>query len=448
MNVNIDDLTAKLKISIDKSDYEEKVTEVLKDYRKKVKLDGFRPGKVPFGLISKMYRKPVMIEEVNKLVSESINSYIEEQNIRILGEPLPGEKEEQKIDWETESGFEFVFNIGMAPDFEIDLTQKIKIPKYKVSVDKKLMDQQIENIKQRYGKFESTDKADEAELFKGKLTELDESGTPVGDGIVNEESSISKSVIKDEKIKKSFDKLKKGESIDFDLKKAFPSDAELSGLLKIDKKDLPDVHPVFRFEVSEMEVFKPAELNQELFDMIFGKDEVKNMDEFNKKLTTELEHNLEHDSDYRFAIDARKVLMEKTKIDLPSDFLKRWLLYSNEGKISEEDIEKEFGKFEEDLRWQLIKNKLSKENDVKVNEDELMETARSYARMQFQQYGLSNVPDEHLDNYAMEILKREDERRRLYERKQEEKVIEVVKEKAKIDNKDISSEKFNKLFEE
>ncbi|MFW6370017.1 MAG: trigger factor, partial [Bacteroidota bacterium] len=410
--------------------------------------DGFRPGRVPFGLISKMYRKLVMEKEVNKLVSESIHSYITEQEIQILGEPIPGSKEEQKIDWETESGFEFTFDIGMVPDFELDLNTKIKIPKYKIAIDKKLLDQYTENITRRYGNFVEAEDAPKAEMFKGKLIELDEAGQPLPDGIVNEESSLSKEVIKDDEIKKSFDKLKKGERLDFDIKKAFPNDTEIAGLLNIDKKEIPEIQSNFRFEVAEMQVFKPAELNQDFYDMVFGKDEVKGEDEFKQKITAEIEHNLQHDSEYRFAIDARKVLLDKTKLNLPSEFLRRWLLHSNEGKVTEEQIEKEFDKFEEDLKWQLIKNKISKDNEIKVSEEELTETAKSYARMQFQQYGMANVPDEHLNNYAMEILKREDERRRLHERKQEEKVIGLIKEKTKIDKKEISSEKFNKLFEE
>ncbi|MCD6564723.1 MAG: trigger factor [Bacteroidales bacterium] len=443
---NIDELNAKLKITIKESDYKEKVETVLTDYRRKAKIDGFRPGKVPAGMIRKMYGTAVLVDEVNKILSESISNYIVNEKLNILGEPLPGEKE-QNIDFEKQTEFEFLFDIGLAPEFEVALTKKDKFPYYTIKVDKKLIDSYTENYTRKFGHFKSTDNVEKTEMLKGEIIQIDTNGNIKENGFSNNDATISLELLKDDSVKKKFTNKKTGESIDFDIKKAYPNNTEIAAILGTEKEKVTDIDPLVRFTIKEISKFENAEINQELFDKAFGKDKIKSEEEFYNRIKEEIQSNLKKESDYRFALDIKEKIIDKLGLSLPEKFLKRWLLRSNEGKITPDQIEKEFDKVAEDLKWQLIKDKIIKGQDLKVTEDEVLDYAKVVTLMQFQQYGMANMPDEQLEGFAKEMLKKEEDKRRMYDKLFEDKTIAYIKENVKIDEKMVSTDNFNKLFE-
>jgi len=444
---NTDDLNAVLKIRIEESDYSGRVDEVLKDYRKKVQLDGFRPGKVPAGLVRKMYHKPVMVEEINKLVSESISNYLKEEEINILGEPLPSEEQPNEIDWDAQTEFEFDFDLGLAPRLDIYLSQKDKVTMYEIQLEDKMINDTKESYARRMGQMITVEQIEGSELVKGDFMQIDKEGNPIDGGIFTEDTQISMEVVRDDKIKTSFMARQAGDTVDLDIRKAFPNDTEISSLLKIDKATVPEIVPTFRMHIKEISKFQEAEINQELWDMLYGKDEVKSEAEFEEKIREELRTALSKDSEYRFEIDAKKMMLKKMKFDLPVAFLKRWLVLVNEGKITAEQIDEDFHKFEDDLKWQLIRDQIVKDQEIKVEAEEVKSQAKEIARLQFQQYGMMNIPEENLENYAAGMLKNEDEIRKATEKILDNKVIDYLKAAVRVDNKQISVEKFNKLFE-
>lgn len=437
---NIDDLNAVLSLTLEKADYEERVDNMLHDYKKKVRLDGFRPGKVPFGLIKKMYRKPVLLEEVNKLVSESLSKYLIEEKLNILGEPLPHEGETKAIDWDNDENFEFKFDLGIAPTIEVPLSQKDKVPFYSIKIDKKLTDKYVESYTQRFGEFVSVEKAEEKDLIKADITKE-------GTEIKVEDASLSIEMAKDEDIKKQLLDAKKGDALKFDLKKAYPNDTEVSTILRIEKEQVEGLEGDFDLVIKDISHFQNAEVNQDLFDKIYGPDTVKSKDEFMAKISEEAKKSTQQDCEYRFTIDAKETLIKKVKFDLPEAFLKRWLFTANEGKFTSEQIDQDFDSFAEDLKWQLIKDQISKDNSLEVTDEDMQATARDIARMQFAQYGMANVPDEHLDSFVARMMEKPEDKNNIHTRVVENKVIEHVKATVKLDEKEISVEKFNKLFE-
>jgi len=450
MNVtreNIDKLNARIKVQVSKEDYAEKVEKVLRDYRKKASFDGFRPGKVPFGLVSKLYRKPVLVDEINKLVSDETGKYIQNEKLQVLGEPMPSDEMNKNIDWDHQEEFEFIFDVGLAPEFEVELSQKLKIPFYTINVDSEMIQKSLDDIARRNGKFVEAEVVGSEDMLKGDLKAVDSDGNSIEGGVSADDVILSIPAAKDETEKEKFIAKFTGDTIVFDLKAAFPLDTDRISLLRIDKKDAHKAEGNFSFFIKEIKRYGSAEVNQELFDKVYGPDTIKSEDEFREKISSELAKSLENESEYRFSIDAKEVLLEKVKIDLPSDFLKRWMLFANEGKITQDQIDHDFHHFEEDLRWQLIVGKIAKENNISLNEEELKSYAGELARKQFERYGMYNVPEENLNNYVTELLNKPEERRRLSERKLEEKITTFVKETVKLEDKTISSDEFNKLFE-
>jgi trigger factor len=444
---NIDALNTVLSIRLEKNDYETKVNEVLADYKKKARIDGFRPGKVPIGLIHKMYRKPVLAEELNKMVSESLSKYLFDEKLHILGEPLPHKNDTKTIDWDFDTEFEFKFDLGLAPEIEVKISPKDKYPYYTIKVDNAMIDKYIESYTQRFGELISVESAGEKDLLKADLVQLDAENKPLSEGIQVNDATLSIEMIKDAAIKSKIMALKKEESLEIDLKKAYPNDTEIAALLKIEKEKVAMLYPSFRVQVKDISHFKSAEINQELFDKIYGPGQVNSEKEFRGKISADAATALLQDSEYRFRIDVKETLIKKTKFDLPKDFLKRWLFEINEGKFTAEQIEKDFDHFAEDLKWQLIKDQISSDNQLVVADDDLNLAAKEMARQQFRQYGMSNVPDEHLEQFAKRMLERKEDLNNIKARVAEDKVIGFIKATVKLDEKEISSEKFNKLFE-
>ncbi len=443
---NIDDLNAVLKVKIGKSDYQDKVETVLKDYRKKATIKGFRPGMVPIGLIKKMYGRAVQIDEINKVVTDNIQKYLADEKLEILGDPLPKADEKEIIDFDTQEDFTFSFEVGLTPPVELKLSKKNKVNQYEIIIDEKMRNDYLDNYTRRYGELNKAELTEEKDVIKGKIEAIDINGNAVPEGHAVEDTSLGIDIIKDKKIKKAFIGKNIGDSIDFDLKKAYPNNTEIAGILHKKKEEVEDLEGNFRFTINEISRFHPAKLGKELFDKIFGEGVVNTEAEFMKKIEEEIAVNLKRESDFKLMMDIKSLAMEKTDFQLPEEFLKRWLLRVNE-KATVEQIDKEFDSFRKDLKWQLVRNKVARDNEVKISEEELQKESENITRHQFQQYGLFYATDEQIAKYAMESLKREEDAKRITDKILEEKVIVLMKELVMLENKDVTVEEFNKLFE-
>ena len=443
---NIDDLNAVLKVKIEKTDYEDKVETVLKDHRKKATIKGFRPGMVPIGLIKKMYGRAVQIDEINKIVTENVQKYLTDEKLEILGDPLPKADEQDKIDFETQEEFTFTFELGLTPDVELKLSKKNKVNQYEIIIDEKMRKDYLENYTRRYGELKKAEQTEEKDVVKGKIEAINENGNVIPEGPSVNETSLGIDIIKDKKIKKEFIGKNISDSIDFDLKKAYPNDTEIAGILHKKKEEVEALGANYRFTINDISRFYPAEPGKELYDRIFGKGVVNSEEEFMKKIEEEITLNLKRESDFKLMMDIKTLAMERTDFQLPEEFLKRWLLRVNE-KSTKEQIEKEFDSFRKDLKWQLIRNKVARDNEVKITEEELQKEAENITRYQFQQYGLFYATDEQIANYAKETLKRDEDAKRIADKILEEKAILLMKELVKLENKSVTVEEFNKLFE-
>ena len=443
---NIDDLNAVLRVKIEKTDYEDKVETVLKDYRKKATIKGFRPGMVPIGLIKKMYGRAVEIDEINKVVTDNIQKYLADEKLEILGDPLPKADEQDKIDFGTQEDFTLTFELGLTPEVDLKLSKKNKVNQYEIIIDEKMRGEYLENYTRRYGELRKAEQTEEKDVIKGRIEAIDDNGIVIPEGPSVEETSLGIDIIKDKKIKKEFIGKNISDSIDFDLKKAYPNDTEIAGILHKKKEEVTNLGANYRFTINDISRFHPAELGKELFNRIFGEGVVNSEEEFMKRIEDEITINLKRESDFKLRMDIKNIAMEKTDFQLPEEFLKKWLLRVNE-KSTEEQIEKEFDSFRKDLKWQLIRNKVARDNEVKISEEELQKEAENITRYQFQQYGLFYATDEQITNYAKDTLKRDEDAKRIADKILEEKVILFMKEMVKLENKSVTIEEFNKLFE-
>ncbi len=444
---NIDDLNAVIKLTVEKDDYETRVDTVLKDYRKKANMPGFRPGKVPFGMIKKMYGKHVLADEVNKIVSEEISKYLAESKLNILGEPLPSEDQET-IDFDTMESFSFNFDVAIAPEFEVKLSKREKLPYYKIEVSEEMLEQQLKQATGRFGTTQVAEEASEESMIKGDFAQLDQDGNALEDGIKVESVVISPRNLKEE-AKATLVGIKADAVITLNPKTTFTDATQTSYMLKVTAEEAEQLDSNFQFTVKEITDYVPAELNQELFDQVLGEGKATNEEEFKAKIKEDLEQTLAFESEYKFSIDAKEKLMSKIDISLPEAFLKRWILTINHDndKITPEALEEEMPKYIEDLKWQLIKNEILKVNEIKVEEADVLAVAKKSAKMQFMQYGLTNIPEEHLENYAKDMMGQAEQRRNMAETAAQEKALAFIKEAVKVEDKEISREEFNKLFE-
>ncbi len=445
---NINELNATVTVKIEKNDYEATVSETLKDYRKKANMPGFRPGKVPAGLVKKMYGKAVLAEEVNKILSNNLSKYLVEEKLNILGEPLPNDEKTPEIDWEAAEDFEFVFDIAIAPEIEVKLDKRKKYPIYKIQVEDEAIDKQTDAYASQFGQNVKVDEpAADKDTLRGDFAQLDAEGNELEDGIKAEQVVIAIDLMKDEEVKNAAIGKKEGDVLVFDPMKVYDNKHEVGNLLNISHEEAEKLEGDFKFTVAEVLRFEKAELNEDLFKKAFGDDtEVKTLEDFRAKLKTEMENNFVQSSNYKFALDSRDILIDKIQMELPEEFLKRWLKATN-SELTDEQIEKDFDNFMKDLRWQLIKDKLTKDNEIEVKEEDIKDTAKEMALMQFRQYGMFTMPDDYLNNYADQILQNEEERRRIVTKVQEDKILEVIKGNVNLDEKEISLEDFNKLLE-
>ncbi len=442
---NIDELNAILKVKIEKSDYAAEVEKVLKDYRKKATVKGFRPGMVPMGMIKKMYGKAVLLDEVNKIVSESLTKHLVDEKLKILGEPLPSNKTGSKVDFDKDEEFEFAFDIAFASDYDLKLSKRDKLTYYEIKVDDKMIQQSIDSHTARNGKTDEADVVEEKDLVKGKFEQLDSDNNVLEDGIITEDALFAVDKIVEKSIRALVIGAKKDDIIDFDIKKAFTNMTDLSSMLQIEKEVAEQLTGNFRFTVQSISRHIPAKVNQDLFDAVYGKGTVKNEQEYKEKIIAEIKESFVSSSDYKLLIDAKEKLVKKAKMKLPDEFLKRWLVAVNK-ELTEEAVEKDYESMQTDLAWQLIKNTIIDEQEIKVDEAEILDFAKESVLMQFRQYGLMDIPDEQLETYAKQSLEKEDERRKIVDRKYEDKILSYLKETMKIEPKEVTSDEFNDLF--
>ena len=443
---NIDAVNAILKVDIEKADYEKTVADQLKEYRQKAAIPGFRPGKAPAGLINRKYRLPVLIEEVNKLLSKKLSEYLVGEKLNILGEPLPNEEQQKSINWETDENFEFAFDIAMAPEINVALDNKTEIKYYKIAVSDKMIDEQVEMAQSQLGQNLPDDEIKEKSSVRGNFVQLDETGAELESGIKTENVLIAIDMIKDEAIKNSFIGKKKDDVIVFDPVVAFENRHEIKHMLKIKQDEADVLNSNFSFTITEILKFEKAELNEELYKKLYGEEtEVKTAEDFRNRIKEEIEANLVYSSNHKFAIDAHDKLIEQNNIVLPEAFLKRWLIAINK-ELTVEQIENEFEAFISDLKWQLIKDVIIKENELKVSAEEAQAFAIQMARSQYNQYGIFDIPDEQLESFAKIILEKQEEAERIYKKLFEDKVINVVKEKVTVTETVVSQEEFNELM--
>lgn len=451
MNVslqNIDKVSALLTVKLEKADYQEKVDKSLKNLRQKAQIPGFRKGMVPMSLVKKMYGKSVLAEEVNKLLSDSVYKYIQDNKVSILGEPLPNEDKQKDIDFDTMEEFEFLFDVALAPEFKAEVSADDKVDYYTIDVTEEMVNNQVKAYTQRSGKYEKVDAYADNDMLKGLLAELDAEGNTKEGGIQVEGAVMMPAYMKNDEQKAIFNGAKVNDVLVFNPAVAFDNnEAELSSLLKIKKEEVAGVKGNFSFQIEEITRMVPAELNQELFDNVFGEGAVSSEEEFRAKIKEGIAKQFESDSDYKFLIDVREYLVNKIgKLEFPDALLKRIMLLNNEEK-GEAFVAENYDKSIEELTWHLIKEQLLKNNDIKVEQADVMNMAKEATRIQFAQYGMLNIPEDVLENYAKEMLKKQESVEGLVNRAAESKLSAALKAKATLNHKTVSMEEFNKMFE-
>ena len=444
-----DKINGLLTMTVEAADYQEAVEKSLKNYRKKAQVPGFRPGMVPMGMIKKQYGTAVKVDEVNKVLGEKLYEYIQENNIKMLGEPLPNQEKQVPQDFEKDDDLTFVFDIAVAPEFKAELTGKDKIDYYNITIDDKMIDDQVQMYASQAGEFVKADVFSGNDTITGDLRELDENGNTKEGGIVTESAMVMPAYIKAEDQKKLFDGAKAGDIITFNPKKAYPdNDAEVAALLKTEKENVKDLNADFSYQITEIRHFQPATVDQKLFDRVFGEGTVKDEKEFRQKISDTIAPQLQQNSDYKFLLDVRQHMEKKVgKLEFPEALLKRVMIQNNKDKGADY-VEKNFEGSIKELTWHMIKEKLVAANNIKVEDADLKAVAKEAIRAQFAQYGMSNVPDDVLENYAAEQLKKRENVDNFVDRAVDVKLTEALKNVVKLNAKEVSLEEFNKLMTE
>lgn len=442
----IDNLNATIKIELGKEDYAPRVEQALKDYQKKVVVNGFRPGKTPMGLVKKMYGKAMLVEEINKALGEALSNYIKENDLQILGEPLPNETEQKELNLEEEN-FEFLYDIALSPEVNAKMSKREKVPFYVIKVDDEMIDKQIESVCKNNGTMIPVEEIEGTEYLKGELIELDENGNAKEGGIKNEDASMSVYHMKDEEALNAFKGKKVGEEVKFNAAKAFPNKTDFAAMLGVTKEEAENAGENYCFIISEIKRYVDAEVNEELFTKLYGEGAVKDVNDFRERVKADIQNQLKGHSEYRFTIDAKEKLIKKNEdVVLPEAFLKRWIVAVNEN-LTAEEVEKDFEGYRDEFKWQLIKSAIVKEFGVKVEAEDMKKEARQIAAAQLQQYGLYGLTDEQLDGFAVKLLEDEKQRQHLYERALDNKVFAVIRENMKLEEQEIAMADFEKLFQ-
>ena len=447
---NPDKINGVLKITIEKDDYQGEVDKTLKNYRKQANIPGFRKGQAPIGMIKRQFGMQVKMDVINKILGDKLNGYIIDNKIAMLGNPLPNEAQVEQ-DLEKDGPFEFIFDIAVAPEINVEINGNDEIDHYSIDVDDKLVDQQVDMFRSRAGHYDKVEEYDAAQndMLKGDLRELDADGNAKEDGIVVEQAVLMPEYIKVEDQKSLFDGSKLGSVITFNPKKAYPeSNAEIKSLLKISEEQAESLTSDFTFLVTEISRFAKAEVNQELFDQVFGEGNVTDEADFRQKVADSIKVQFANDEEFKFMLDVRKYAEDKVgEVAFPDELLKRIMKSNNQDK-DDKFIEDNYAASVKELKWSLIKNELMKANEVKVEREDVVKVVKDVTRMQFAQYGMSNVPEEYLDSYVDKIMKEEKNLESYVERASDVKLAEALKKVVKLNEKTVSLDEFNKIMSE
>ncbi len=446
---NKNELTATLKVQMGPEDYQEKVEKALKDLQKKAQVPGFRPGKVPMGMVKKMYGKSVLAEEVNKVLVDAVYDYVKEKEINILGNPLPDHDKADGIDWDSQTEFEFYYEIGIAPEINLSLEDNIEVEYYKIKVEDTLIDDTIKDLARRYGKMTNPEVSEKDDVLFGEFAEVDGAGNPIEDGLKNKQN-IYIQYLKDEDIKAKLIGLKAGDSLVIDLVKAIDNETEMAGILGVKKEELDQYGKDYHFTLERISRIEPAELNEELFNKVAPEKEIKDESAFRGFISEQLSKQYQADADKHFKNEAIKTIVEKAGLSLPEEFLKRWILESNRDndEVSAEQVENEFDSFADSFKWQLIENHLIKEHKIEVSHEEVSDHLKGFMRQQMAQYGQPNPDDEVLADFVKRIASNQEELKKVYDQLFDVKVLELLKEKLTLKEKELNFDDFVKEMTE
>lgn len=443
MQVNqteIKDMQGVLTLTIEPADYQEAVQKELKQIRQKANIPGFRPGNVPVGLVKKMYGKGVLAEVLNKTVGEQLSKYFEENKLQVLGDPLPNNELTPEMDLDNQDTFTFAFDFAVAPEFDAKLNGHNKLTQYVITVTDEMVDNQVKSYAERFGEYTEAEEVKSGDVLKGLLTEQKENG------IVKENAMLNPEYMQDKEQAKLFENAKKGDVITFNPTKAYGNETEVASMLGLKKEEIAGLDSDFTFEIQTISRHEAAAIDGELFAKVYGENSIKDEAEFRAKVKAEIEQNMQEDAKYKFGLDTKEAIMKKMeKVAFPDAFLKRWVLATNE-KMTQEELDKDYPKMLDELKWHLAKDQLMKEYKIDVQKEDVEAYAKEVARMQFMQYGLMHIEDQYLTSYAQEMLKKEDQLRGIVERVAENKIYEAVKGVVKVEEQAISQEDFGKLF--
>ena len=440
----VDTLNALLKIKVGPEDYKAKYDEALKTARKQVSIPGFRPGHVPMSVVKKQYGKSLLADEINKVLQDSIHKHIQDNDLHILGNPLPVEKAQQEGDWDNPSDFEFEYELGFAPEIDLKLEKK-KATYYTIKVDDKLIDQQVDDLSKRYGSLSEPPEAGENDLLMGTFVQLNADGEILEGGIMND-GTIALEFVEDKKTKKAFTGAKKEDTIVIDPHKVSKGHDDLGKMLGITHEEVHHLEGNFQFKVNDIKHLTPSPVDQTLFDKVYGKDEVKDLDGFREKVKAQLENGFKRDQDWLFKRELSDEMINKVDPELPNEFLKKWIRMANENPISEEQVEADYPNYSRGLKWQLIEGKIARENELEIANEEIEAHVKQNIAAQYAQYGM-DLGDEELTGFARQTLQNREEVRKIYDMLIEDKVISYCKGIVKVKEKDVSFDEFKKMIE-
>ena len=447
MNVtrqDVDALNAVLKVQLSTEDYQGNVKKALEKYRKTAKIPGFRPGHVPFGLIQKQYGKAVLAEELNKLVNDALYKYIDENKLEILGNPIPKEGSDVVGDFDKPESFEFEYEIGLSPAFNVPLDAKSKYDYVKVKIDDELVNKQIDDLRRRYGKLISVDAVAESDMILAQFVELNEDDS-IKEGGVMHSSTISMEFVEDKKVQQAILGKVKGDQVIVDPATVSRGEKDTAAMLGVKEEELAQLSKKFQMTINEIKRMELAELNQELFDKLFGAEAVKSETELRERIAADLNNMFQNDSDRLLTRSIYNDLLEKTKLELPNTFLKRWIKLSNQKEISEDQIETEYDGYAQGLKWQLIQGSIFKQNEIKLDNMEVIEYTKGLLVSNYAQYGIPAPEDKELTTSAMQILQNREEANRVYDMLAEQKLTQYFKSTVKLNEKEVSYDEFVEL---
>lgn len=444
---NTGQLEAIIKIKLNEEDYREQVSKELKNAQKKMQMPGFRPGKVPMGLVNKMYGKSVLVEEVNKILADALYKYIQEEKLNVLGNPLPDDEAAANIDWDNQKEFEFQYRIGLSPEVDLELSDAIEVDYHKIKVAEESIDQFINEARKRHGNMINPGTAEAEDVLYGEFTELDDNGNPKEDGKTNK-TNVFIRFIKDEAIKNQLIGAKPGSTVDMDILKAVESETEAASMVGLKKEELQDHNPVFRFVIESISRIEPAEMNEAFYDKVAPGKEIKTEEDFRKFVEEQIEMQYQTDVDKHFRNVVSEKLIGITELPLPESFLKKWLLENNKEELTAEKVEDEFEKAADTFRWQLIENHLLKKYEIEVKPEEVNSELEYFIKAQLAQYGQTDLPQEILDKYVKELGSKQEEVKKVYDHLFDKKLMALFKEKLKLNEIHMEMDDYVKMVNE